>query len=79
VGSIEQVILRVARLKDDLPDVEVLNLGLVLASANGVEVLRASGRVAPSPDARSDWFTRRMAGPTSSDDTMYGVGAQPVP
>ncbi len=75
VASIEQVILRLARLKDDLPEVEVLNLGLVLASAHGVEVLRALGRVGRHPDARSEWFTRRMAGPTGSDDTLYG----PVP
>jgi acyl-CoA synthetase (NDP forming)/RimJ/RimL family protein N-acetyltransferase len=76
MASIEQVILRLARLKDDLPEVEALSLGLVLASAHGVDVLRASGRVAPSEDGRSDWFTRRMAGPSSSEDTMYGpVGA----
>jgi acyl-CoA synthetase (NDP forming)/RimJ/RimL family protein N-acetyltransferase len=73
VAGIEQVILRLARLKDDLPDVQVLSLGLVLASAHRIDVLRASGRVAPSQDARSDWFTRRMADPTGRDDTMYGL------
>jgi acyl-CoA synthetase (NDP forming)/RimJ/RimL family protein N-acetyltransferase len=73
VAGIEQVILRLARLKDDLPDVEVLNLGLVLASAHGIDVLRATGRVAPSQDARSDWFARRMAVPTGRDDTRYGL------
>ncbi|MEJ7629902.1 MAG: GNAT family N-acetyltransferase [Nocardioidaceae bacterium] len=72
VASIEQLILRLARLKDDLPDVEQLDLGLALASADGVRVLRASGRVAPSPGGRRDSFTRRMEGPSSSDDTMYG-------
>ena len=72
VASVEEVILRLARLKDDLPEVEVLNLGLVLASAHGIDVLRASGQVCPSPNARSDWFTRRLEGPSSSDDTMYG-------
>jgi acyl-CoA synthetase (NDP forming)/RimJ/RimL family protein N-acetyltransferase len=70
VGSIEKVILRMARLKDDIPEVEVLNLGLVLATASGVEVLRASGRVAASPDVRSEWFTRRLASPSISDDSL---------
>jgi acyl-CoA synthetase (NDP forming) len=73
VPSIERLILRVARLTDDLPEVEALTIGLALASKHGVEVLRATGRVAPSPDARSDWFTRRMAGESSSDDTMFGA------
>jgi hypothetical protein len=75
VGSIEKVILRMARLKDDIPEVEVLNLGLVLATASGVEVLRASGRVAASPDVRSEWFTRRLASPSSSDDSLAGSPA----
>jgi acyl-CoA synthetase (NDP forming)/RimJ/RimL family protein N-acetyltransferase len=73
VAGVEQVILRLAQLKDDLPDIALLKLGLVLASAHGIDVLRATGRVAPSQDARSDWFARRMAGPTGSDDTAYGI------
>ncbi len=75
VAAIEQVILRLAQLKDDLPEVAALRLGLVLASAHAIDVLRASGRVAPSQDARSDRFTRRMAGPTGRDDTMYGLAS----
>jgi len=73
VAGIENVILRLAQLKDDLPEVERLRLGLVLASARRTDVLRATGRVAPSPNARSDSFTRRMTGPTGSDDTVYGL------
>ncbi len=72
VASVERVILRLSRLKDDLSEVEVLNLGLVLASADGVAVLRAFGRVMPAPNARSDWFTRRLADPTGSEDTLSG-------
>ncbi len=79
VAGIEQVILRLAQLKDDLPEVEALKLGLVLASAHRIDVLRASGRVAPSQDARSDSFTRRMGGPTGSDDTMYGLPGHGLP
>ncbi len=72
VASIERVILRLARLKDDLPEVTELNLGLVLASADGVCVLRAAGRVMSTPNARSDWFTRRLADPSGSEDTLTG-------
>ena len=72
VQSVEEVILRLARLKDDLPEVAVLNLGLVLASADGVCILRAAGRVCPSPDARSDWYARRLTDPTGRDDTLTG-------
>jgi acyl-CoA synthetase (NDP forming)/GNAT superfamily N-acetyltransferase len=73
VGSLERLILRMARLKDELPEVETLELGLVLVSADGLRVLRASGRLAPSTEARSDWYTRRLGGPSSSVDTLYGL------
>ncbi|MGH3446568.1 MAG: GNAT family N-acetyltransferase [Nocardioidaceae bacterium] len=72
VASIERVVLRLARLKDDLPEVEMLELGLVLAGKDGAEVLRADGRLAPVKDARTDWFTRRLSGQAGSDDTMAG-------
>ena len=45
---------------------------LVLAGAEGAKVLRASGRVAPRGGRARDWFTRRMTGPTSVDDTLIG-------
>ncbi len=70
VAAVEDLIQRVARLKDDLPEVEALDLGLVLAGAGGAEVLRANGSVAPVQDARSDWFARRLAGPSSMEDTL---------
>lgn len=70
VGLVEDLILRLAQLKDDLPEVQELNLDLVLVGARSAAVLRAAGRVAPVGDARSDWFTRRLAGPSSSTDTL---------
>jgi hypothetical protein len=70
VRAVEDLIQRLARLKDDLPEVQQLDLGLVLASADGASVLRAFGRVCPVEDARSDWFARRLTGPTSTDDTL---------
>ncbi len=70
VAGIERLILRVAILKDELPEVEHLDLGLVMAGAEGVEVLRVTGRVAPVREARSDWFTRRLTGPAGVEDTL---------
>jgi hypothetical protein len=78
VPAVEELIHRVAQLKDGIPEVQALDLSLVLAGAEGAKVLRASGRVAPVADARSDWFTRRMTGPTSVDDTLI-QGIRPVP
>lgn len=69
VRCVEELVLRLAQLKDDLPEVEVLDLDLVLAGAAIAEVLRASGRVVPVQDARSDEFTRRLTGPSSTTDT----------
>jgi hypothetical protein len=70
VAAIEQIVHRLAQLKDDLPDVQVLELGLVLASADGARVLRASGSLAAVRAGRSDVLTRRLTGPSSSEDTL---------
>ncbi len=70
VGCVEELVLRLAQLKDDLPQVQLLNLNLFLAGAEGAEVRRATGRVVPVQDARSDQFARRLAGPLSRTDTL---------
>lgn len=70
VTSLEELVLRLAQLKDDLPQVQVLNLELVLTGVEGTSVLRATGRVASVPGARSDWFARRLSGPSSAADTL---------
>ncbi len=70
VEAIEHLLLRVAQLKNDLPQVRSLELTLVLAGAHGASVLNAVGRLEPARDARSDWFVRRLsaqAGDTLSD------------
>jgi acyl-CoA synthetase (NDP forming) len=69
-AAIERLLLRVAQLKNDLPQVSSLDLNLVLAGAQGTTVLNAEGRVAPVADARSDWFVRRLS--TEAGDTMAG-------
>jgi acyl-CoA synthetase (NDP forming) len=60
VAQVERLIRRVSQLQNDLPQVSSLELSLVLAGAEGANVLTASARVDPVADARSDWFVRRL-------------------
>jgi acyl-CoA synthetase (NDP forming)/RimJ/RimL family protein N-acetyltransferase len=69
VSLIEQLILRVAQLQHDLPQVSALDLPLVLAGAEGASVLRASVRVDPVAAARSDWFARRLSSQAGDSTT----------
>ena len=70
VPAVEELIQRLARLKDDLPEVEQLDLSLVLAGADGVEVLRPPVGSRRCSNARSDWYTRRLGGPSGTEDTL---------
>ncbi|MGN6780979.1 MAG: acetate--CoA ligase family protein [Marmoricola sp.] len=58
--ALEDLVRRVAQLKNDLPQVCAVNLDLVNASRRGVEVLSARVRVEPVADPRSDSFVRRL-------------------
>jgi acyl-CoA synthetase (NDP forming)/RimJ/RimL family protein N-acetyltransferase len=60
VAAVEQLILRVSRLQNELPQVASLELSLVLAGVSSISVLTASARIEPVADPRSDWFVRRM-------------------
>jgi len=60
VAEVERLILQVAQLQNDIPQVSVLELGLVLVGAKGSSVLTATARVEPVADPRSDWFVRRL-------------------
>jgi acyl-CoA synthetase (NDP forming) len=68
VAAVERLILKVAQLQNDLPQVSSLDLSLVLAGADGVKVLTAAARVDPVLDPRSDWFVRRL--PRPAGDTL---------
>jgi acyl-CoA synthetase (NDP forming) len=68
--AVEDRVLRVARLKNVLPEVRSLDLSLVMAGPHGASVLSAEARVEPATDARSDWFVRRLAEPLP--DTLPG-------
>jgi len=69
VEAVEHLLLRVAQLKNDLPQVRALDLNLVLAGAGGATVLDARGRVEPVADARSDWYVRRLS--AQAGDTLH--------
>ncbi|HET8602993.1 MAG TPA: GNAT family N-acetyltransferase [Marmoricola sp.] len=63
VPAVEDLIRRVAQLKNDLIEVCALDLDLVHATQHGVSVLNATARVEPVVDPRSDWFVRRLNAP----------------
>ena len=69
VEAVEHLLLRVAQLKNDLPQVRALDLNLVLVGAGGATVLDARGRVEPAADARSDWYVRRLS--AQAGDTLH--------
>jgi hypothetical protein len=60
IGSIEQLIAKVAQLQNDLPEISALELSLALAGVNGITVLTASARLAPLRDPRPDSLVRRL-------------------
>jgi acyl-CoA synthetase (NDP forming) len=61
-AALEHLLLKVAQVKNDLAQLRTLELSLVVVGARGATVLTTSARVEPAVDARSDWYTRRMAG-----------------
>jgi acyl-CoA synthetase (NDP forming) len=65
-AAVEQLLMAVARLKDDLPQVRELWLELVVVDSEGATVLTAGARVQPATATRTD-FARRM--PTPVGDT----------
>lgn len=65
VAALEDLIHRVAQLKDALPELERLELAL-LVGADGLSVLRARARVV-HVETRSDWYTRRLSTPAPRD------------
>ncbi len=60
--ALEELLLGVAQMKNELPQVRSLSLSLVSVGAHGATVLTAAARVEPAVDARTDWFVRRMSG-----------------
>lgn len=59
VTALEDLVARLARLADDVPEVAELSLNPVLVAAQGASVLTAFGRLA-RPEVRSDRGTRAL-------------------
>jgi acyl-CoA synthetase (NDP forming)/RimJ/RimL family protein N-acetyltransferase len=59
LAAVRDLLHRVSRLTDDLPEVSLLDLDPVLVARQGLSVVNATARVAP-PALRSDWYTRRL-------------------
>jgi acyl-CoA synthetase (NDP forming)/RimJ/RimL family protein N-acetyltransferase len=68
VEGIEDVLQRLAHLKNDLPEVARLELRPALAEPDRVRIVEVSGRVIPAPDARTDTLVRRMGEPVGLGD-----------
>jgi acyl-CoA synthetase (NDP forming)/RimJ/RimL family protein N-acetyltransferase len=60
VTALEDVVARVSRLADDLPEIEELELNPIVAAVNGAAVLGATVRIAPDPH-RSDAGRRGLS------------------
>ncbi|MGZ8718499.1 MAG: acetate--CoA ligase family protein, partial [Aeromicrobium sp.] len=70
VAGIQDIILRLAALKDDLPEVAELDLEPVLIGTQGFTALSARAKVIPSEDRRGEWYVRRLSQPAASGDTL---------
>ncbi len=77
VPAVEDLVRRVAQLKIDLPQVSRIDLVLVHATAQGVSVLHAAGRIDAMSEPRSDLFVRRLTDPL--DDTLAAKSTAPGP
>ena len=60
MAAVEELVARVAQLKNDLPEVERLDLNPALAGSFGVRVLGAAGRVAKVREGRTESYVRRL-------------------
>jgi acyl-CoA synthetase (NDP forming) len=70
VDAIQDIILRLASMKDDLPEIAELDLEPVLAGHTGLTALSARAKVVPSADRRGDWYVRRLSKQVVTGDTL---------
>ncbi|TDC46626.1 GNAT family N-acetyltransferase [Jiangella ureilytica] len=59
LGAVEDLVHRMSRLVDDVPEIRSIELDPVLAAESGLAVVNGSATVA-APAARQDWYTRRL-------------------
>ncbi len=60
VAAIEDLLHRVSRMSDDLPELASLELNPVLVGENGLSVVNAAARLS-RPAPRPEWYARRLA------------------
>ncbi|MCK5891158.1 MAG: GNAT family N-acetyltransferase [Aeromicrobium sp.] len=70
VPRIHDVLLRIAALKDDLPEVSELDLEPVVVRSDGITVLSARAKVVPTQDRRGEWYARRLNPAGALGDTL---------
>ena len=70
VDAVQDVILRLASMKDDLPEIAELDLEPVLVGKNGLTALSARAKVVPSADRRGEWYVRRLSRQVVTGDTL---------
>ncbi len=70
VSALQDVILRIAALKDELPEVAELDVEPVLVRPDGISVLSARAKVVPSQDRRGEWYARRLSQSAMTGDTL---------
>jgi hypothetical protein len=64
---VEQLVLRLAQLKNDLPQVSRLDLPSIMVGRSGAFVLEACGRVDAGSNVRGDGFVRRLSQADTTD------------
>jgi acyl-CoA synthetase (NDP forming)/RimJ/RimL family protein N-acetyltransferase len=57
--AVADLLHRVSKLADDLPELTDLDLDPILVATKGLAVVNAAARISPT-GARSDWYTRRL-------------------
>ncbi|AXT84806.1 GNAT family N-acetyltransferase [Aeromicrobium sp. A1-2] len=70
VDVLQDIIVRLAAMKDDLPEIAELDLEPVLVHGKGYTALSARAKVIPSADRRGEWYVRRLSQPDSMGDTL---------
>jgi acyl-CoA synthetase (NDP forming)/RimJ/RimL family protein N-acetyltransferase len=70
VDALQDIIGRLAAMKDDLPEIAELDLEPVLVHGKGYSALSARAKVVPSADRRGEWYVRRLSQPAATGDTL---------
>ncbi|MCW2798862.1 MAG: family N-acetyltransferase, partial [Aeromicrobium sp.] len=70
VDGLQDIIVRLAAMKDDLPEISELDLEPVSVNAEGLTALSARAKVVPSADRRGEWYVRRLSQQVAPGDTL---------